>query len=143
MRLSVHLFYRALAMPDPVSVEKALRVGTATVGVPVMLIMFVPMALFVVFGERFGITGWFGLAAIVGPIALAWLWWSVYLPRWRVWALERVTGPADRLELIARAIEGNLMWAPGHFFERTEIKSGRVRERERVVGWHEIRDSAR
>lgn len=123
--------------------EKALRVGTATVSVPVLLIMAVPMALFVVFGERLGITGWYGLATIIGPIALAWIWWSVHLPRWRVWALERVTDPRDREELIHRAVVGNLMWAPGHIFEVTEIKSAQVRERERAVGWHDIRDSTR
>ena len=66
------------------------------------------------------------------PVAVGWLWWSMALPRWRVWALERVDDPGA---LLIQAIERKLMWPPGHFFERTEIRSSRLREREKAVGW--------
>ena len=51
---------------------------------------------------------------------LAWTAWSVLVPRWRVWAYERVDD-LDELKRLAR--ERNLIWPDGHFFERTELRS--------------------
>src|SRR5580692_6373089 len=35
---------------------------------------------------------WFVVAVLIFalvPFAAAWLWWSVRVPKWRIWALER------------------------------------------------------
>ena len=125
-------FYRAPTVMRPVSVARAYWIGVATVHGPVTLIMVVPFSILYLFGERLGVSGWLGFAWIVLPIAAAWLWWSLFLPRWRVWALERVRDPG---ELIERAVASGFMWPPGHFFERTEIRTEAIRERERAVGW--------
>ncbi|MBU1538762.1 MAG: hypothetical protein KKC29_06805 [Alphaproteobacteria bacterium] len=57
---------------------------------------------------------------------LAWLTWSLLVPRWRVWAYERV----EKLdELKMHAVTVGLIWREGHFFERTEIRTHDQRER--------------
>ena len=50
----------------------------------------------------------------------AWLWWSVQVPKWRLWAYQRVN---DIAELKRRAIAEQLTWPDGSIFARTEIKS--------------------
>lgn len=66
---------------------------------------------------------------------IAWLWWSVMVPRWRLWAYERVD---DIAELKRAAVAVGLIWPDGWILERTEIKSkahaARERELERRPG---------
>jgi hypothetical protein len=52
-------------------------------------------------------------------ISLAWLWWSVMVPRWRIWAWSRV---ADTDDLRERAVRTGLIWPEGHVLERTEFR---------------------
>jgi hypothetical protein len=60
---------------------------------------------------------------LVGGFALgtvlAWIYWSLTIPRWRIWSLQRVRD-WDRLIDLATDV---LVWPPGHFFEKTEIWS--------------------
>ncbi len=64
---------------------------------------------------------------LVSTIAGPWLWWSLLLPRWRLWALRQVDDVAD---LFSEAVSVRLMWPPGHFFQLTEIKSKHHRNQE-------------
>jgi hypothetical protein len=59
-----------------------------------------------------------GLVAITG-FSSAWLWWSYFIPLWRAWALRR---GADPNELQRLALEAQLVWPKGSFFERTEFR---------------------
>ena len=61
---------------------------------------------------------------------LAWVWWSLAVPKWRLWAYERV---ADIAELKARAVTAGLTWPDGNIFTRTEIKSRAHAQREREL----------
>ncbi|WP_417232009.1 hypothetical protein [Brevundimonas sp.] len=61
---------------------------------------------------------------------LAWLSWSLLVPRWRVWAYERVEN-LDALKV--RGVEAGLIWREGHFFERTEIRTSQQRQRLREL----------
>jgi len=65
-----------------------------------------------------------------GCFVAAWLWWSVQVPKWRLWAYERVD---DIPELKRRAIEAQLIWPDGSIFSRTEIKSVAHAAREREL----------
>ncbi|HYD88615.1 MAG TPA: hypothetical protein VEA80_14165 [Vitreimonas sp.] len=101
---------------DAITVEAAVKTGLRWVNTPVYVIMF---------------GGWIGaiwlvgvfapalspaspataapyVAALVTPYVSAWLWWSLAIPRWRLWALERVE---DWPRLRAAAIEAKLIWA--------------------------------
>jgi hypothetical protein len=49
---------------------------------------------------------------------LAWLWWSLSVPRWRIWALARGADPDKLQELGQRA---GVVWPRGSFFEKTEL----------------------
>lgn len=114
------------------SVGRAIWTGMVVVNGPVTVIVLGGLAAVMSLGTAFGLEGWLAVAVAFSPFVLAWVWWSVALPRWRVWALERVH---DRDALISRAIDAGLMWPPGHAFEKTEIRPQRLRERERAVGW--------
>ncbi|WP_340645918.1 hypothetical protein [Phenylobacterium sp.] len=61
---------------------------------------------------------------------LAWLSWSLLVPRWRVWAYERVEN-LDELKM--RGVEAGLIWRDGHFFERTELRTPYQRQRIREL----------
>jgi hypothetical protein len=108
----------------PLSIAKAISVGTLVVNGPVFLFLAAPMA-FLTLEPR---ATW---PYLVFPafFAAAWLWWSVSVPRWRLWAYARV---ASTQELKRRAVAANLTWPSGSFFERTEIKSASHRMQEEL-----------
>jgi hypothetical protein len=111
----------------PITVEEAIQRGHVTVNYPVMGVFLLPLPLFW-FAPNASDVIWLVVAVIT--FVAAWSWWSWRLPKWRVWALENV----DDLDgLISRAVSEKLMWPPGHFFEKTEIKSKALRERERTI----------
>jgi hypothetical protein len=119
------------ARPRGVTVDEALRRAQLCVNGPVLVLLIV---------------GLLGLGAVVmalrpwqvSPIVLvpavllavvpAWIWWSLAIPKWRLWAMKNVE---DWPRLKAAAIEGLLLWPDGSFFERTEIKSSAHAEEER------------
>jgi len=73
---------------------------------------------------------WVGYVIAVFGFILAWLWLSISVPRWRLWAYANVQ---DIGSLKQRAVEVGLTWPDGHFFEKTEIKSREIRDREREL----------
>ena len=71
--------------------------------------------------------------SLVG-VAGGWIWWAYAVPRWRLWAYERVQNIA---KLKVRAVQVGLTWPDGHRFERTEFRSEsdtlKLRELERLA----------
>lgn len=67
-------------------------------------------------------------SAIIPLLALigTWIWWSILVPLWRVWAYDRVS---DIGELKRLGVARGLIWPEGHPFERTEIRIGGVGRR--------------
>lgn len=65
----------------------------------------------------------------IGFVA-AWTWWSITVPKWRLWAYERVD---DIPKLKEQAVAVGLTWPDGHVFENTEIKTEEQRRREREL----------
>lgn len=57
---------------------------------------------------------------------LAWFTWSLLVPRWRVWAYERVE---DLDALRMHAVAAGLLWREGHLLERTEIRTANQQRR--------------
>jgi hypothetical protein len=114
--------------PEPVTIKQAIAKGLAWVygpflplliGIPLLLIFAV-----LVMGTVADLPSWLMnsvyLLALFFAIAAPWLWWSYSVPKWRLWAYERVENIP---ELIEEAVAVGLIWPPGHFFEKTEIKS--------------------
>lgn len=114
------------AMSESVSMEKAIRTGLLVVNAPVMVLLVGPGAAAHYLVGKIPIVV---TAAAIGFV-LAWLWWSVSVPRWRLWAYERV---ADIPQLKQRAVEVGLTWRDGSLFSRTEIKSADMVARERAL----------
>lgn len=115
------------------SVSKAIWLGLLVVNGPVLLLLVAPLFAFSYLIDH-GIVSrsynWVGLLAFLGGFLLAWLWWSVSVPKWRLWAFQRVT---DIAALKERAVGVGLTWPDNHVFGRTEIKSRSHAMRERKL----------
>ena len=122
------------------SVDRAVTIGLLWVNGPVFLLMFGPMAGFLI-ADGVGLVRphlqWLGACAFVAGWLLAWLWWSVTVPKWRLWAYERVI---EIVDLKRAAVASKLTWPDGSIFERTEIKSRQHRQREREFERHAGRE---
>lgn len=113
----------------PITIRQALDRGFWTVQIPSMVLMFTPGLVLAAVTERQDWIGNKGLAlflpTFLGGFFLGWLAWSILVPRWRLWAYQRV---ANIDELKFHAAASQLIWPEGHFFERTEIASKKVRK---------------
>lgn len=73
------------------------------------------------------------LVVMTLALGIGWMWWAIVMPRWWVWALERVSNP--RL-LHSAAISAQLMW-PQHgrlgFLNRTAWKTAGLSLREQAA----------
>lgn len=120
-------------MNSKMSVSKAIWFGLLVVNGPVMLLLVGPLFAFSYFVDH-GIVSsaynWVGLLVFLGGFVAAWLWWSVSVPKWRLWAYQRVNEIAALKE---RAVEVGLTWPDNHVFGRTEIKSRTHAMREREL----------
>ena len=58
------------------------------------------------------------IAGFAVGFVVAWLWWSLAVPRWRIWALARGADP-ERLQVLAQ--RAGVVWPRGSFFEKTEL----------------------
>lgn len=104
----------------PVTVNQALKRGQLIVNLPVMVIMFGGWALVAYLGAKEIIHPAFIFVGVFLSIILAYVYWSIMITHWRLWAFENVRNVH---ELKRRAIRGQLIWPDGSFFEKTEIRS--------------------
>lgn len=116
-----------------VSVRRAILTGLLVVNGPVFVLLFGPLAVFSKLIDKHIVDrtyNWVGFVVFLGGFVLAWVWWAISVPRWRVWGYERV----ENIPLLKRrAVEVGLTWPDGHFFSKTEIKSQAIRMREREL----------
>ncbi len=109
-------------MYKEVSVEEAIDKGIRIVRYPMMLVVFVSIG----FSFFLSIQKIFSVLVIpigfVVAFGLAWLYWSISITRWRLWAFENVRNVN---ELKMRAIQEKLIWPEGGILEKTEIRSPR------------------
>ena len=124
-------------MYERITIKQALRRGFFCINGPVMLIMFMP------FGIAYGVHNLlpylrpFLASDIIGFIdaicvtlsflgfPAGWLWWSVSVPKWKLWAYSRVD---NLLALKRAAVRAGLIWPDGSLFAKTEICSREVRK---------------
>jgi hypothetical protein len=110
---------------QPMSNAKAIAIGSLVVNGPVLFLLCAPVVIYIL-APRFA---WVTFAYPLFFVG-AWLWWSLTVPRWRIWAYEHV---ASAQELKRAAVAANLTWPSGSFFEKTEIKSSAIRYREKQL----------
>ena len=105
------------------SIARAIWIGLLIVNGPVLILLCAPLVAFG-YAVDHGLVprslNWIGLFAFLGGFVAAWLWWSLSVPKWRLWAYERVS---DISKLKEWAVAVGLTWPEGHIFSRTEIKS--------------------
>ena len=123
-------------MTDRISIKQALRRGFWTVNLPVLLIIFSQFGITLVVmqaAERFGsllprpavdyLMPALLIVAFSSPLT-GWIWWSVAVPKWKLWAYSRVD---DVQALKMAAIGDRLIWPDGHIFGKTELCSKATR----------------
>ena len=114
------------------SITSAVVVGTLWLNIPILPLMFAPLAGFLYVGPRYVSqpSTFFILTAIpalffLGFVA-AWCWWAYMAPRWRLWAWQRVD---DVRGLRASAVRAGLIWPKGHLLEKTEFRPKPLQEK--------------
>ena len=103
-------------VPAPsLSAGRAVAYGLLVVNGPVLVLMLGGLWL----GARLSAGAPSGtiLGFAVGFV-LAWLWWSLSVPRWRAWALSRGADPERLQQLSQRA---GVVWPRGSLFAKTEL----------------------
>tara|TARA_R110002072_G_scaffold237139_1_gene394625 strand:- start:222 stop:566 length:345 start_codon:yes stop_codon:yes gene_type:complete len=105
--------------------RKAIVIGLLTVNIPVLILMVCPLFLLLQFNPE---PGALGVIVFFSGFVFAWLWWSLSVPKWRLWAYSRVQ---DINALKTAAVSAGLTWPDGSFFEKTEIKSAKHAAKER------------
>jgi hypothetical protein len=108
-------------MFETVTVDQALARGKRMAGYPVLLIMIIPIAVAVYLYVQFRFNGWITVGVAALSFISAWLYWSVAITKWRLWAFDNVRNVH---ELKKRAIKEKLIWPDGSFWGKTEIWSG-------------------
>jgi hypothetical protein len=120
-------------MKGSLSVKQAIRRGLLVVNGPVLVLLLGPLGVFALLIDHRVLSrqyNWIGLPVLLAGFVLAWLWWSLSVPRWRIWAYERVENVEDLKE---QAVAVGLTWPEGHLLGRTEIKSAEQAQREREL----------
>jgi hypothetical protein len=102
--------------PAPMTAACAVSRGRRLINWPVRILLFSGFGIAIAFGKESDLVAGIGMAA---GFALAWFWWSYFIPKWRAWALQR---GADPDELQALAVSEQLVWPKGSWFERTEFR---------------------
>lgn len=107
-------------MKNNVTVKKALQKGR-------IQLVFLPIAILIgcvlisVYLKKVQMMdNWTVISGGIIGVLLAWLTWSYLVVGWKIWAYENVRNVN---ELKRKAIEQNLIWKDGSWFERTEIKN--------------------
>ncbi|MBF0598420.1 hypothetical protein [Faecalibacter rhinopitheci] len=107
-------------MNESVTVDEAISRGHRMVNYPVFIIMIGTIGLTIYLGTQKLIPSWGFPIGFFLAFGLAWLWWSVMITKWRLWAFDNVRNVH---ELKKRAIQEKLIWADNSIFEKTEIRT--------------------
>jgi hypothetical protein len=95
--------------------ERAVLFGHLVVNLPVVGIIGSGYLL----GYSLGNPIWAMIGMLLG-VVLAWLWWSVSVPKWREWA-KRQGADEARTQFLGQ--RSGLVWPKGSVFEKTEFRT--------------------
>lgn len=94
--------------------KRAVFVGHLVVSLPVVIIMgLVSLLGYILRGQNGAMIG------VALGFVVAWLWWSVSVPRWREWARSRGADEERTQSLAERSL---LVWPKGSILEKTEFR---------------------
>jgi hypothetical protein len=101
-------------MYETITVDAAITKGKRMVTYPTIVILVVAPLLLTALGVQMRYLTW------VSAWVLSWLYWSVMITKWRLWAFDKVRNVH---ELKQKAIQENLIWSDNHFIGKTEIRT--------------------
>ncbi len=113
-------------MYETVTVDQAIAKAQRTINLPVILFIIGGIAGVVYVGFQNILPAWTIPIGIVLAIGLGWLYWSITITKWKVWAFENVRNVH---ELKKRAVKEKLIWSDYSFWNKTEIWSAIDREK--------------
>lgn len=113
-------------MNETITVDEAISKGHRMVNYPVFIIMFGTIGLGIYLVSQKILPFWVTPVGFVLGFGLAWLWWSIMITKWRLWAFENVRNVH---ELKKRAVQEKLIWSDNSIFEKTEIRSATDKEK--------------
>src|SRR5262245_4439002 len=109
-------------MPDELIPNRNPFKGIASAIIGGAIVVNGPVMMSILGTSWLGNSRWGPVGAIIGVVAgaaVGWIWWAFMVPRWRAWALARVT---DASRLHRWAIGFGIEWPQGSFFEKTEFR---------------------
>ncbi|MFC6996699.1 hypothetical protein [Rufibacter roseus] len=113
-------------MNQEVSVDQAINRGQRMINWPAVVIMFGTIGGCVYLAVHQKLSFWFVPLSFVLGLALAWLYWSFMITKWRIWAFENVRNVH---ELKKKAIKEKLIWPDESAYSKTEIRTAADKER--------------
>ncbi len=128
-----------------ISIKSAILVGTIWVNIPVLLLLVGPSVFWLIFLSpnsthpatlrELGMS----FALLISGCWIGWMWLSLMISRWRVWAWRRVD---DMRGLLLKAVRAGLIWSKGHLFERTEFRPTAIRKEIEILEEMDIQTEA-
>jgi hypothetical protein len=118
--------FESRSLIENVSVDQAIRRAHVLINFPVFLIILGSIVASVFMVAYFGYSSWMYLLTIPSGVVLAWLYWSIAITRWRLWAFHHVRNVH---ELKQRAFREKIIWREGSFWEKTEFRTRSDREK--------------
>jgi hypothetical protein len=111
---------------ETVTVDEAIKRGKRTTTYPGLIFMFPAFAVFIYIGVEHILPFWIIPVGVVLTFVLIWLYWSIAITKWKLWAFENVRNVH---ELKKKAIKENLIWPNDSFCTKTEIRSAADKEK--------------
>lgn len=106
--------------------DEAVRRGVWLINVPVSLMLFgIPALTVIGYGQHI-LSVSLALTIAVSGFFLAWLYWSIGITHWKIWAFANVRNVH---ELKRKSIARQIVWHDDSWFSKTEIWSSANRER--------------
>ena len=107
---------------EEIEFNKVLNKGQFFINFPAMFVMFGFMWLSYYLNTIELISKTIMIIGFVISFILGWLVWSFFIPKWRIWAFEKIDEQFHN-KLKNEAIDAKLIWSDGHIFEKTEIRT--------------------
>ncbi|MDJ1506073.1 hypothetical protein [Xanthocytophaga agilis] len=113
-------------MYETITVDEAIAKGHRMVNYPAVGIIVGTIGITCYLGTQAILPWWVFPLGFILALVLGWLYWSIMITKWRLWAFENVRNVH---ELKKRAIREKLIWPDGSFYEKTEIRGAQDKER--------------
>jgi hypothetical protein len=115
-----------------ISVAKAISRGQFMVNLPAAIVMFGTLGLCFYLAIQEILPFWIIPLSFLLAFIFAWLCWSILITKWRLWAFANVRN-VHHLKKVA--IQDKLIWSDDSFFEKTEIRS--AKDKQKLIELHQ------